>query len=417
MHRSPRLLTCFALATCAPSLCAQEEASTSTDFGGPEEPRRQVSDEQERRSDYYVTGFYDAARPYFDWKERLEEEHGFTLGATAYWLFQNASETNSGDDEAFGAIYRIQGGWEAYGRGTKSPGKLSYRFEYRSDHFGLSAPQTLGADAGTASLNSGFAYSDGFDFDLAVLSWTQVFQDTVGIAVGRLSFDVYQDAFLFQTFSRGFLNRSFLVNPTIGTTGIGSLGGVAKGFISPNVWVGGQLYDANAKSGDFDFDTIQEGEFLTNMEIGWTPSRDRVKTDRIQLTWWHRDSLEKAGVSSGQGWAVSTSWRANEQWIPFARFGHSNGGAGVGAESAFSIGAEYQSEPRGFWSFGAGWADPSSATHGSGVDDEYVLETSYRIQLSPNFNVMPDIQVLIDPAKATDEDVVYVIGLRGIFSI
>ena len=103
--------------------------------------------------------------------------------------------------------------------------------------------------------------------------------------------------------------------------------------------------------------------------------------------------------------------------FPFARFGHSNGGAGVAAESALAIGAEYQPNPRGFWSFGAGWADPSEATHGPGAGDEYVLETSYRLQLSPNFNLMPDLQVLFDPVNAVDEDVVYVLALRGIFSI
>jgi len=80
-----------------------------------------------------------------------------------------------------------------------------------------------------------------------VLNWTQGFLDSrVGLAVGRLAFDVYLDAFAFQTFSRGFVNRAFVVNPTLATTGIGSLGAVAKGFVTDSVWVGGHIYDGNA---------------------------------------------------------------------------------------------------------------------------------------------------------------------------
>ena len=34
---------------------------------------------------------------------------------------------------------------------------------------------------------------------------------------------------------------------------------------SSNIWLGAQAYDANAVSGDFDFDTVQEGEWLTRI--------------------------------------------------------------------------------------------------------------------------------------------------------
>ncbi len=93
------------------------------------------------------------------------------------------------------------------------------------------SPSQLGGEIGVAALSTGFGYSDNFSTDLAVLNWTQVFNDKrAGIAVGRLAFDVYLDAFMFQTFSRGFFNRAFTFNPTLATTGIGALGVVAKGF-------------------------------------------------------------------------------------------------------------------------------------------------------------------------------------------
>ncbi len=144
---------------------------------------------------------------------------------------------------------------------------------------------------GAGVLNSGFGYSESFDADISVLNWTQgLNDDRIGIAAGRLAFDVYLDAMPFQSFSRDFLNRAFVINPTIATTGIGALGFVAKGFVGENIILDGQIYDANAVSGEFDLDTVKEGEALKALEIGWTPSFSRRKTDKIQLTYWKKDS-------------------------------------------------------------------------------------------------------------------------------
>jgi len=383
-------------------------------FGGPDGVTQSLKDTEEPESIYQFDTLQRWGAPWFDWKALMKEEHGLSLGFTYHVLYQHASDVVSGDSDAWGQIFRFQGNWVALGRGTGSPGRLEWRAEYRSDFGSPPSPSELGGATGAAALNSGFGYSPEFDLDLPVLNWTQVFNEqTAGFAVGRLAFDVYLDAFLFQTFSRGFLNRAFLVNPTLGTTGIGALGGVAKGFVTKNVWIGGQIHDANAASGEFDFDTVSEGEWLKAVEVGWAPSIERYKTDRVQLTWWHKDERDDAGVSDGQGWAVSASWKVAEQFIPFTRFGDSDGGAGVAAETAASLGLEYAIRPDQALSVGFGWADPAA----SGLDDEYVIETSYKLQLSPNFSLMPDVQLLIDPANNPDEDTVWVVGLRGLLSV
>jgi len=80
-------------------------------------------------------------------------------------------------------------------------------------------------------------------------------------------------------------------------------------------------------------DTFKEYEWLTAIEIAWTPSIENYKIDRIQFTYWHKDERQKTGVEEGSGWAVSASHQWNEELIPFILFGHSDGGAGVAAES------------------------------------------------------------------------------------
>jgi hypothetical protein len=230
--------------------------------------------------------------PYFDWKRGLNDDYGLSLGVYLYALYQQAnSSLASSDDDAFGNIFRFMGSWTVFQKDNGNLGRIEYRVESRSNFGSFQAPGSLGSAVGVASLAPGFGYSENFDLDLSVLNWTQGFNDgRAGFAVGRLGFDAYLDAFPFQSTSRGFLNRSFVLNPTMATTGIGAIGGVVKGFVTDKIWLGAQMYDANAASGDFDFDTAQEGEWLKAVEIGYTPSFGQRKSQLVQFTYW-----EKAG--------------------------------------------------------------------------------------------------------------------------
>ena len=387
-------------------------------LGGPDSVSFQIERTYKGEvSVYEPSALQRGLQPYLDWKQRLQDAHGFAFGFNAYWLYQNASDTLAGDDDAWGQMYRFQGKWILLGRGTGHPGRIEWRIEHRSNIGNNLSPSELAGQFGAAALNSGYGYTPNFDTDLAVFNWTQLFSDqTIGVTAGRLAYDSYLDVFAFQTFSRGFLNRAFILNPTLGTTGIGALGAVAKGFVTRQVWIGGQFYDANAVSGKFDMDTFDEGEWLKAVEIGWTPSIDQRKTDRIQLTYWDKDERKKAGVPSGTGWVVSASWKVNENVFPFLRLGHSDGGGGVVAEDAASIGLEYTTHPGRALSIGFGWARPVSAVSGPILRDEYVVEASYRFQLLRGLSLLPDLQYLKDPAKSPNQDSVWVAGLRAILT-
>jgi porin len=400
----------------APSQSGYEKSPV---FGGPSGVSGELREANESRDS---VAYPDASKrlfqPWFDWKRQLNDDHGFTLGFNGYWLYQGGSGSLGGDDEAFGGIYRLQGTWSLLGRDGGNTGRFEWRIENRSKSFTDLAPSSLSGELGIAALNSGFGYSDGFDTDLAVINWTQGFKgNTGGVAVGRLAFDAYLDSFAFQTFSRGFINRSFVVNPTLATTGIGALGAVAKGFVTDSVWIGGHIYDGNAASGEFDWDTFEQHEWLTALEIGWTPGFDRYKVDRVQLTYWHKEARREAGVPEGEGWAISAAYKFGDSLHPFLRVGHSDGGGGVAAENAASVGVEWKLLADQFWSFGLGWAEPSKKTHGKGLDDEYVFETSYKVQLTPNFSLTPDIQYVKNPAKNPDESSEWVVGLRAMLTL
>ena len=135
---------------------------------------------------------------------------------------------------------------------------------------------------------------------------------------------------------------------------------------------------------------------------------------RIQFTYWEKDARTRAGVSKGSGSLASAAYQLNDRVFPFLRLGHSDGGGGVAAEDAISVGVEISQSFDQVWSLGAGWAKPSRKTFGPGLDNETVLETSYKFQLSKNFSLTPDVQVVFNPANDPSESSVWVVGLRMI---
>ena len=417
-------LTCLLFAV--PALGQESEAQTDSNgqagfgelpqFGGPESVTGQLKRGDELRDALYEWPVFDG---YFDWKRQVNDDYGVSFGVHFYGLYQKASDSLAGqNDDAFGNIFRFLGNWTLWKKDNGNLGRIEWRLESRSDMFGFNAPGSLGGRTGIAALAPGFAYSDNFDMDLAVINWTQGFANgKAGYAAGRLAFDVYLDAFPFQTFSKGFLNRSFILNPTLPTTGIGALGGVVKGFVTDHLWLGAQIHDANAVSGESDFDTVQEGEWLKAVEIGYTPSFGQRKTHLIQFTYWDKDERTLTGVSDGSGWAVSTAWKLNDIYFPFLRFGHSDGGGGVAAEDAVSAGVEISRSKGEVWTMGAGWARPSEETFGPGLDNETVLEMSYKFQIAKNFSLTPDVQVVFSPANNPDKSSIWVIGARVIFTL
>lgn len=392
---------------CVGGVFAEEARKQGSGMAGPDGVTEELDASQKAEGT-----FGGPLASYKNWKAQLKEDHGISFGLYAYLLYQQASRSLPGqDDNAFGGVYRFQGSWEAFARDTGHPGRLEWRVEYRSGVGNMQAPTQL---SGSRAMDSGFGYSDNFDLDLAVINWTQNFNDKRGgVAIGRLAFDVYLDPYPFQTFSRAYLNRAFILNPTMATTGIGALGAAGKGFVTDNIWVGGQIYDGNAASGEFDLDTVQENEWLSAVEIGWAPSVDRYKTDRVQLTYWHKDAGEKAGATEGSGVAFTASYQVAEKWLPFIRFGSSDGGAGVPADLAASTGFEYKVRSDQAFGFGAGWAQPTKGLS----NDEYVLETSYKWQITPGLSLTPDLQALIHPSKYPFEDILWVGGLRCILTI
>ncbi len=403
------LLLCLELAQ------AQDASPRSATLDGP----NGVSGELEQ-AEMIVDAFRRdnrgvALKRWYDWKQRLQDDYGFNFGINASLLYENASDVLGVKDNAAGGIYRLQGDWMLVGRRTGDVGGIIFRVENRSKIGSGIPPASLRGEIGAAATDPGFAYSDNFGTNFSVLAWQQGFggeQPRVGLVAGLLDFSAHLDALYYQTVARGFLNRSFILSSTVATTGIGALGAAARGMVTDRWSVGGGFYDANARSGDPDAGDFQWDELLKHVEVGFTPSLARRVTDRVQLTWWHKDALPVKGVSSGQGWLLSYSWLVRDVYVPFLRAGYSDGGAGVLASASLVGGFSRRLNHQDWITFGAGWNKPSSKTYGAGLQDEKVLEASYLWQLTANTSLLADVQLISDPALNPDRSLVWIAGVR-----
>jgi porin len=102
--------------------------------------------------------------------------------------------------------------------------------------------------------------------------------------------------------------------------------------------------------------------------------------------------------------------------MPFIRAGYAEDGSSP-LERTLSAGVAYQPNPIGtsagdLLAFGANWGKPNETVFGDELDDQYAFELFYRLQVTQELAITPDIQLLIDPVLNPDEDSIWVFGLR-----
>jgi len=105
-------------------------------------------------------------------------------------------------------------------------------------------------------------------------------------------------------------------------------------------------------------------------------------------------------------------------------------GAAIGAATGGAIGSTADPTPHKEFlkSLGSNLAVPALAVDYVEVDtvtktqdvtprDEYVIDTSYKFQLLKKLSLLPDVQLMLDPAKNPDKDSIWMVGLRGILTL
>jgi porin len=185
--------------------------------------------------------------------------------------------------------------------------------------------------------------------------------------------------------------------------------GIGAGhWFNDNWYVLGGINDANGFGSD-DLEWFEGGsEFFKYGHVGWSPSKDERYFRNIHLLVWDVDEREDLGIDSANGVSLAMNWTWNNEWMPFARIGFSDGDAPIYNESV-TVGLIkkylYRSD---LYGFAFTWGDPPQ----DALPSQKTFEAFWRFQLAETLAITPSIQYLKDPALNPEEDSVWIFGLR-----
>ena len=375
--------------------------------GGPDSVNSTLLAHDSLKETYFRTPGLDSHRgPYYRLKRRMLERHGLAFGLDFNMLYQAASASLGSRDSA-GGVFRFYGHWTVLGRGTDTTSEFVFRVENRHRLGTAVAPEDFGAEIGSLTKTAN-SFAD-FGWGVTNLQWQQWFKhNRYGLALGQVDLRDWVDTFDLGGWRTALLSEA-VTYPTTRLPSAG-LGAAASAYLrecnTPYVLAG--VGDANGHDGEIDFDSFfNTREYYTYVELGWTPSVEQKQSHDVHLTYWHQDAREEHGTPEGWGLSFSAGWNFRNKWAPFLRGGYAEGGV-LPTKGAVVAGLGIHRRSHDLFGAALGWATP----HKDGLRDQVTFETFYRMQLSHNLGITPDIELLFHPSNNPDESLIAVFSLR-----
>jgi porin len=398
------------------AVCAEEEPTkvlhkvgyedTSFGFGSPNTPARMLVDEDIRTEPLFrFPEIDDSLQSWWDFKSDMDDDHGLRFGIDYSMLYQHLSDSLTDEDWAASGILRTYGEWTPFNRDDKHAGHLVFKVDNRHKIGSDVTAAGLGSEAGYIG-QTGVLFND-IGWQVIDFNWQQSLGDGGGLIAGRFDPSDYASVLGYANPWTAFSNLAILLNPAVAFPDVSyGLGGGS--WLGDQWYVKGSINDANGALENYEW--FRDGsEFFTWGEVGWSPSRSERYTTNIHLTAWHVDDREEVGLESAEGFTVGANWTTEDQrWMLFARGGWSDGDAAIYEES-YSMGfmRKYR-RSSDLLGLAVNWGQPPQ----DDLDAQTTGEFFYRVQISENLAITPNLQLLKDPALNDEEDTVWVTGVR-----
>ena len=341
---------------------------------------------------------------YADWNLDLADRTG--LSYLAYYALADQFGTQGGprNNTANGNTNVIIG-WTPTGQTGPNRGGLIFHY--------LNVGQltnTNGAEFSQSLGLSSFTNDSPGNVDMfRAFAWHQKLVDgLVDVRVGQL-----EPASLFNSNSyasddtRSFLSTPLSSEPSR-THPAPGLGVIVIGKILENVFLGGALSDANGKGEFLDFDSFSQGDYMTNVSIAWKPTICGLGPGSYQFAMYFVDATDTASYSRGFG--INLEQSVSDDRAIFFKYNQSDKRQPLIRKSA--AGGIMWTNPFGWgedWlGLGAGWSEPTDQA----LRDEYVLESFWRMQMTPALQFTPGVQLWFDPSRTPGDDLQTAFTLR-----
>ncbi len=372
--------------------------------------------EEDAESKDYIfqfPGVTGVLKPWYDWKTELNEQHGFNFGISYTAYYQKASDAFGPEDNAASSDLDISGTWTFLGRGTESPTMLGFNFFWRDTLDGKISTQTLFTQYG--GLYSGAA-PYGEEDPVVGEFWIQKkFNNVFGFRVGKIFPITAYDFFPFKNFRTDFVDFNHVTNATIPLPGNG-LGAFVQYRPKPSVFLRLGVHDANADVQKSGFDTYDD-ELFTIFEVGFDTGLmprepGRPPHGHVHVSLWHQDERDDAGIDDGWGIGVSAVQRFG-RFTPFIRYGYAdvNAKGPTPVKNMVNVGLVTDGifgQDKDRIGVGYTWSNPADQS----LNEQDTIDAYYRVQLTPEIEIGPTLEVIFDPVRNPDDETVYVWGFR-----
>jgi len=360
--------------------------------------------------------------PYFDFKRWLREKTGFGFSGSYGVMWQNVSSSLIDERNAVSSKLTLNFNQELLFRGTPDVLVFELVAERRAPLGTDLTTQEVGQFGGSL-LSTAPTWGE---FDFGVTQWylrQNLFNNRVQYAVGKLFAPNFVNPYPFFDDNRQFFSQQFTTSPAIETP-LRTFGGVIAVYPIPtsNVYLQFGMYSANSADTDWVIDDFfTSGEHFYHVDIGWTslarsgtPIQGRGPTDpnNFSITFWQQDEQDN-GRSASRGIAFNANFMVSDNFMPFIRGGFSEGWL---IKNTLSTGFGYRPpfNEDDLFGMGFGWAEPAEAILPfPELRSQYTFEMFYRFNVTPNFAITPDLQIIFDPSLNPELDVLWVLGLRS----
>jgi len=389
-------------------------------FGGPKTIGAQLQVDNQPKFNYRIP--IKVTKPWYDFKSNFAKNTGIEFGINYTSLIIASTETISDENSnnASSGVFDIQAGWNFLNRKKgKNTGKIFVKINDRHSYKGPGStpPMFHGLnESGYYGLPAtGFR---NYSFRMTELNYQQsLFDNRLHFVVGKVDptnyFNFHGLIVPWQHFIGYGASVSGTVNwPDQGLGGIVSFRPVDKLYVMAGLTdVRGDLF----RTGEFFNlgDQFQNGKFWTAVEVGYVPNFNERYFKKISVTYWNSAAYTNTSdveIESGQGVAVSAHWFFKERFIPFARFGISNGnGENAFYKADVQLGHGYRFLNYDILGFSVSWNQPNI----SGVKDQITSELFYRINVTAHLEFTPSVQYIANPTFNPNQSSLLYFGIRG----
>ena len=287
-------------------------------------------------------------------------------------------------------------------------GTLYVFFLHESESLGTTAQQFANAVGTTILPNDDVGDPTNA---LAHFGWTQkLFDGRVELGVGQLALKIMLD----QNDFAGWDRVSFISGPLSGNLvrnfPIAALGFDTTLHVTDELQVSFVVADADGRPFYPDLKSFGR-QFVFVPGFVFTPEICGLGKGRYEVNFSHTERTEQFNPGrSSSVWLFSFQQELSPELATFLRFGTGDGRRTTVQQSlaAGVVFTQFCGYNNDWLGLGFIWSDPSDGTR----RDDYGMEMFWRLQMTENIQITPDIQLYFDPSTSPNRDIEAAFGLR-----